>query len=355
MDKNIFSSIAQNCYFFRGDVPCIYHKRLGIRCTCDYFLPRGKRILIIKLGAMGDVIRTTPLVRRLKSDDPYCEITWLTYSPELLPKEVDVPLSVNIIHILRLLSDEFDYIYNLDKDKEACALVNLIKAKIKKGFKLQNGKCAPIDQDAIPKFLTGLDDDLNRKNTKSYQEEIFEIIGLKFNKENYLIDKPQNKVKIPDLPKPLVGLNTGCGIRWKSRLLAIENWIELAKELKTAGYGVLLLGGEAEHERNKEIAEKAGVNYFGFFSMQEFINIVNQCNLIVTGVTLAMHIAIGLGKKIIAFNNTFSRNEFELYGLGKIMEPDVSCLGCFMGDCSKKCMDKISHKEVCREVKKLLS
>ena len=71
-----------------------------------------------------------------------------------------------------------------------------------------------MDSDAIPKFLTGLDDDLNRKNTKNYQEEIFEIAGLRFSKERYILETPDNNQKILDLPKPLVGLNTGCGESW---------------------------------------------------------------------------------------------------------------------------------------------
>ena len=347
--------IAANCYFYKGDIPCDYHKQSGKKCLCEYFALRGKRILIIKLGAMGDVIRTTPLARRLKSDDPNCEITWITYTPEFLPKEVDMPLSFNAAHILRLLSDEFDCLYNLDKDREACALLNSVKAKIKKGFRLENGRCAPIDQDAIPKYLTGLDDDLNRINVKSYQEEMFEIVGLKFNREKYILERPNNNLKIPELPKPLIGLNTGCGGRWKTRLWAIENWIELTEKLKKEKYSVLLLGGEAEHERNRIIAEKTRANYFGYFSITDFINIVDQCDLIATGVTLAMHLAIGLEKKVIILNNTFNRNEFELYGLGKIIEPEVSCTGCFRTQCNKNCMNEITPVEVYQEINNFMN
>ena len=45
------------------------------------------KILFIKLGAIGDVIRTTPLITRYKKQYPNCEFSWITHSPEVLPKK----------------------------------------------------------------------------------------------------------------------------------------------------------------------------------------------------------------------------------------------------------------------------
>ena len=60
--------VKRDCRFFRGDVPCKPHKQHGVHCSeCKYYEKIDKNILIIKLGAIGDVIRTTPLLRRLKT------------------------------------------------------------------------------------------------------------------------------------------------------------------------------------------------------------------------------------------------------------------------------------------------
>ncbi len=49
------------------------------------------RILFIKLGAIGDVIRTTPLLERYKKEYGNCHFSWITHSPQVVPKdEVDV-------------------------------------------------------------------------------------------------------------------------------------------------------------------------------------------------------------------------------------------------------------------------
>lgn len=346
--------INYDCLHFNGEIPCQYHKQFSKRCPCEYYIGRGKRILIIKLAAVGDVIRTTPLLRRLKKDYPDCEITWLTLMPEVLPSLVDIPLSLSTPSFIRLLADKFDILFNLDKDRAACALAKLVKAKIKKGFILKKGKCLPIDKDAQHKFLTGLDDKLNKSNRLSYPQEIFKMVGLEFKGEKYVLDKKPFKFAFAKLSGPIIGLNTGCGQRWRTRLWPIEKWIDLTKGLKDKGYNVVLLGGEIEHQKNLDIARQSQALYLGHFSLDNFMGLIDKCDLVVTQVTMALHIAIGLEKRVILLNNIFYEHEFELYGLGKIIQPEVDCLGCYKSECSKKCMEIINPDRVISEIEKLL-
>jgi ADP-heptose:LPS heptosyltransferase len=348
--------INRDCRYFKGDVPCVFHKQKGLHCSdCPHYEKIQMKILIIKLGAIGDVIRSTPLLTTIKKVYPSAEIFWLTYYPDIVPDIVDHVLRMDMANIIYLQAIEFDIIYNLDKDKEACALTSLISAKIKKGFILKDNKAAPIDEDAIHKFNTGLFDDVNKNNKKTYIEEIFEICGFTFEGQRYILPKinSNHKFSIAE-PRPLIGLNTGCGSRWQTRLWAYENWVNLSTKLKDMGYGVLLLGGEQEHEKNKEIASLSQALYLGYFPLNDFLGLIDQCNLIVTGVTMTLHIAIGLNKKIVLFNNIFNKNEFELYGLGKIIEPELDCLGCFKSQCQKNCMELITVDKVLENCQDLL-
>jgi len=347
--------INTDCKFFNGDKPCAYHKNRGVHCwECKFYKRIEKKILVIKLGAAGDVVRTTPLIHKIKQMYNNAELTWITYFPELVPNIVDNILYFELKNILYLINTSFDIVINLDKDKEACALINMIKGKSKRGFKLENGKVAPINKDAKYKWLTGLFDDVNRKNKKSYLQEIFEIFGAEFKGEKYILNNTLKKHWNISKNKPLVGLNTGCGDRWKTRLWPKKYWIELIKLLKKANYNVILLGGKKEDITNKFIAKKTQADYLGYFSIKEFISLVDQCDLVVTSVTMALHLAIGLGKKIVLLNNTFNRWEFELYNLGEIIEPDVPCLGCYKSVCNKSCMEKIEPKRVFLSCVKLL-
>lgn len=340
--------IHKDCRYFKGDIPCVFHKQEGVHCAdCPHYEKTREKILIIKLAAIGDVIRTTPLVGRVKNVYPNAEIFWLTNYPEVIPEIVDHILLMELPDILYLSATHFDILINLDKDREACALTSLVSANEKKGFILSDGKCSPIDQNGVHKFDTGIFDDVNKNNRKSYLEEIFEICGFHFEGERYILPKMNlNKKVLIKETKPLVGLNIGCGARWETRLWPENNWISLAIQLKTEGYEVLLMGGEQEDEKNRRISSASGGLYLGHFPLEGFFSLINQCDVIVTGVTMALHIAIGLNKKIVLFNNIFNQNEFELYGLGTILEPNVDCKGCFKQYCDTKCMEFIRPEVV---------
>ncbi|MFN3269612.1 MAG: glycosyltransferase family 9 protein, partial [Candidatus Kapaibacteriota bacterium] len=144
---------------------------------------------------------------------------------------------------------------------------------------------------------------------------------------------------------------------WVSRLWPEHNWIELIHLLNENHYFPMLLGGEAEDEKNRKISEQTGAYYPGHFDLKRFISLVNQCDLVVTAVTMALHIAIGLKKKVVLFNNIFNRHEFELFGRGVILEPEKPCQCFFSPTCLNTeyfCMDYLFPDKVFQEIKNLL-
>jgi heptosyltransferase-2 len=364
-----FSSLKTDCRFFRGDIPCKPHKQFGVHCfdekgnVCSHYQQTKENILIIKLGAIGDVIRTTPLLHLFKKKFPNAKIWWLTLTPEVIPSFVDVVLKWNHASLITLQQVPFSRIYNYDKDREASALASSLSAKKKFGFVLKNGVPSPANKFSEAKFLTGVFDDVNKANTKSYLEELFEIAGEKFKGEKYILDNFANDGyqwnllydSVGAKGKKIIGLNTGCGGRWTSRLWANENWIALAKKLKKTGYVPLLLGGEQEHDKNLLLAKKSDALYLGHFPLKQFINLVDKCNLVVTAVTMALHITLALEKKIVLFNNIFNKHEFELYGLGEILEPDFDCDCFFSPVCPNNCMQYLSVDTVYDSVLRLIN
>ena len=355
------------CLHFRGHVPCIPHKDKGVHCDgCPDFEKREGRILLIKLGAAGDVIRTTPLLDPLMKEYPGYELTWVTEFPDLVPALVPDRMAMTPENLLWLRQTHFDLVINLDKDRQACALASEVSSDRLIGFKLgQDGLCQPCTEGhnqamakAVEnKFLTGLFDDVNQECKLTYPQEIFNICGYEFEGQEYILDRPESAPHF-DLPHngQLVGLNTGAGGRWTSRLWPELYWEELAKKLKSAGYEVLLLGGPQEDAKNKRLAHGAQVHYLGHFDLKTFISLVDQCELVVTAVTMAMHIALGLGKKLVLFNNIFNPHEFELYGRGVLMKPKQDCTCFFQPRCQNEhfCMETLLPDQVMWEVKNLL-
>ncbi len=349
----------EDCRHFRGDVPCAPHKREGVHCVdCPYYEATDRNILIIKLGAIGDVIRTTPLLHRLKREYPGGRIWWLTLTPEVLPSGVDYKLRFDMAGVISILAINFDLVINLDKDREACAIMDRLEASVKKGFTLRNGICAPVDDEAKHKFMTGIFDDLNQSNTKHYVQEIFEICGFDWEGEEYILDlgerfdieaAARESEADYDPDRPLIGLNTGCGGRWTSRLWPDSYWVELGEKLRAAGLQPLFLGGEQEHQKNQSLAAACGGLYLGHFSLKTFIALMDRCDVVVSAVTMAMHLAIGLKKPLVLFNNIFNRNEFELYGRGEILEPSKACECFFQPTCRNteyRCMEHLEVERV---------
>ena len=352
--------IHTDCLHFRGDIPCKPNKENGYHCAdCPVYTPIQKRILIIKLGAIGDVIRTTPLIRKIRQEYVNAKITWLTHTPAILPKNaIDVILKFDLASVLYLQNSTFDILFNLDKDKEACALHDTIRASEKYGYRLENGVAFPSNELANHKYLTGVFDDISLHNKQSYVAEIFEICNWQFNGEDYIFDNHEDKgYTWPlDRSKPLIGLNTGCGDRWTTRLWSDAKWIDLINLLQQENYTVVLLGGEQEDARNLVLSKATNATYLGYFKLEQFINLMHQMDVIVTQVTMAMHISIALQKQIVLMNNIFNPYEFELYGRGYIVQPDKECSCFYLGSCKfgTSCMEDLPAAKVSNLVKACL-
>jgi ADP-heptose:LPS heptosyltransferase len=350
-----------DCRYFRGEIPCLPNKLRNKVCTCDEYAPVETKVLIIKLGAIGDVIRTTPLVTRFRKLYPNVQVTWITQSPDILPKDKIERIYPYDFKSVSIVSHEtFDVAINLDKEKEACQLLADVKAKQKFGFTWHDEHIDAATKNAEHKLITGFFDNISKENKKHYLDEIFEICHQQYDGEEYLLNYNKELAakwsSLRDLAKgkPIVGLNTGCGKRWLTRLWPQQNWIELIRNLKEQGYYPVLLGGKDEHEMNQFYSDKTGTYYPGTFSLEEFIALTSNCDSIVTAVSMMMHIAMGLQKPLILFNNIFNANEFYMFHRGEIIEPDSGCDDFYGNTCTRKihCMHDISVERVLNAVMK---
>jgi heptosyltransferase-2 len=257
----------------------------------------------------------------------------------------------------------FDIAVNLCKDQEAAMLLAECNAKQKFGFVWSEGHLSIANPESEYKLLTGLFDSYSKANTKSYVDEIFEICGFDYQQEQYLLNVESKQMdhwsylKESAQNKLIIGLNTGAGSRWPTRLWPEENWKQLIVALQNVGYAPLLLGGNDEHERNTLLKQETGAMYEGVFPLETFIAISAQCDVIVTAVSMTMHIALGLGKKMVLFNNIFNKHEFDVFGRGEIIEPETGC-DCYYGaQCSREriCMKDISVNTVFAAIQRQIS
>ena len=295
-------------------------------------------ILIIKLGAIGDVLRTTSLAPALKEKYPQAKIDWVTKENAFQMLKSN-PHIDNIFSIEKIekLSKKYDLVLNFDDEEPACQLASnvqknkLIGAYIKDGQKTYTDDSAEwFDMGLISKFGKKKADELKAINKRTYHEIHFSILGLKGDKKHQtelFLDKEnldfarkfayKNNIKNDDL---VIGISTGAGGRWQDKKLSIEETVSLIDKLNNETTAkILLFGGPEEKERNQKIKESVKTQIIDAGcgnSLMDFSSLVNLCNILVTSDSLALHIGTALKKKIVSFYYPTSSSEIETYGRG---------------------------------------
>ena len=323
----------------------------------------------MKLGALGDVLRTTPLLTALKKKYPASEITWIVESAHadiLAGNPLISRLWTYSEKLISLLKKEnFDWAINLDKENEALDCLMAARAVKKSGFgRGQDGKLRAMDTMSDYAYRLGVDDELKfRLNKKVYQEISFEQVGLTFAKEDYLFSPDKESVDYADsffsnrgidftaCPRPIIGLNTGSGHRFAGKKLPVLTYVDLVRKFyDRMGATVFLLGGRDEIERNRQIEQMSSrpVLNTGSHSIRRFAAMVKRCDLVVSGDTTAMHIAIAMKVPVIAHFASTCASEIELYGRGVKIVSTIACAPCYKRLCpiDEQCMKDMSAEEI---------
>ncbi len=317
-------------------------------------------ILIIKLAAIGDVLRTTAVLPALKEKYPDCSISWVTKNSSF-----DILKNNEFIDKIYLVDENlkeklkdivFDLVISLDDDTESCSLASSLNSKKIIGSFLENGKKA-YTEDSAPWFDIGLisrygkekADKLKVLNKKTYQEILFSILNI--NSDKYKIHKPILNLQKEDLKfakgfaeknnierkELVIGINTGAGGRWQDKKLSIEKTAELIDKLNSElKCKILLFGGPKETERNEKIKQSVKAKIIDARcsnTLMEFASLVNLCKILVVSDSLALHIGVALKKKVVVFFGPTSFHEIFLYNKGKKIIPKTGCLCCYKEKC----------------------
>jgi ADP-heptose:LPS heptosyltransferase len=365
-----------DCRFFTGYKPCA-HKR---PCSnCPFYEVAPQRIAVLSLEAMGAVLRATCLLPAILRRYPKAHITWITL-PQCQPLLAENPLihrtiavHANTAALLRHL--KFDVLYAVDKSLEAGALAEQIQAIEKYGFGLSVlGAIRPFNESADYQFQLGLDDNLKfYQNSKPETQQLTETMGLEWRRDPYVLELTAAERKTVagyrrSLPgAKVIGYNTGCSILYPYKKLTVSRSIELvaAWRREFPEYSVLLLGGPEDTERQAQIkaafiSDTFVVNSPTREGLRSGILWMDAADLVFSGCSLGMHIAIGLGKPVIAWFGVSCAQEIDLYDKGIKIQSPVTCAPCWRKSCDqeKKCFEEVSvgscidaTKELSRQIR----
>jgi len=296
------------------------------------------KILIVKLGysetldaeisrksSLGDVLRTTVLLHAFKNDD----VSWLVdeHAFPLLEGNPYIRqiLVFDLISVLQLMSEEFDMIINFEKVPGICALVSRINAWKHAGFRFDSKEGVAKAYDGAEGILSMcLNVDEKRNGRIYWQEALLEMVGEKWNGEEYILGyKPTSEEKFD------IGLNYKVGGKWPNKAWPEDYWQNLS----------YLLSGKYTFSWQQ-----------GSEDIKDYIEWINSCRLIVTNDSLGLHIALALKKRVVALFGPTANSEIFMYTRGLIVLPenDYNCLPCLTSTCikEKSCMDDIFPERV---------
>lgn len=363
MPDDIFP--PRDCKHFSGYKPCFP----GEDCTnhCQHPSPFGKRILIVNLDAMGDVLMTTAQLRGIKKQYPESTIYWITLrnAMPLLAHNpfIDQVMEWNDENRMLLRELEFDLVLNADKFKTACAFVRSLRAKEVRGFTLNAlGQIVPANETALYNYRLGLDDHLKfHVNEKTGQEILAESWELPFERETYILKLSTEEQEFCESKKKewgmtdetiAIGLNTGCSDLYPNKKMTIGQHVQLIALLaKIPNVKVLLLGGKEDAERNTSILERVRsfspivINTPATEGLRRGLCYMNLAEVVISGDSFGMHAAVGLRKYVLAWFGVTCWAEIDLYDRGrKFYQEDLACSPCWKKVCpyNLECISRIN-------------
>ena len=261
------------------------------------------KILIIKLGASGDVIRTTTLLHLFSGD----KVDWIT-------SDLNSILLHGIPNINRIYKESeveqtefsgYDLVINLEDGIEAAKIFMKVPHRQLFGAYLGHDGQMTYTEDSSGWFDLSLiskhglqkANQLKYENQKSYQELIFRCLGYEFKSETYFLPESPATNLYGD-----VAIAPSAGKVWP-----MKNWAyfdELTFMLRAKGYTVNHLPTRT--------------------TMLEHLSDIRNHSVLISGDSLPMHFALGSGINCLTFFTCTSPAEIYHYGvMTKLISPDL--------------------------------
>jgi heptosyltransferase-2 len=284
------------------------------------------KILLIKTGAAGDVVRTTVLLNALQG-----AVTWVIdnrYAAILPIRHPNLHRVISLNEAMPLLQHEiFDHIISLEESSACASLASSIPAKKLTGVYLENKKlcytsdsAAWYDMSLISALGATCANDTKQRNTATFQQLLLNMFGLPFTGEPYCIHRNSHIQRAAGV----IGIETRVGARWPNK--SWSGYPVLIKKLQQQGYTCKLL------EQRSTIAE--------------YLDDIAGCSFIISGDTLAMHVALAYNIPSLALFNCTSPAEIHDYGtLKKIVSPMLT-QSFYKTTFSQAVIDSITPEEV---------
>jgi len=334
-----------------------------------------KRILLIQLGDIGDVVLTTPTIRALKENHPSGEIFVLLrrFARELLEgcPWVDGVISLNkqkrkfreeIAYqkdfLSRLRRKRFELAIDLRAGTRGAIVSFVSGARLRVGRYRGDGK---LWRNRLFTHLIRPENEL-RQYSALHSLNILAPFELKIkdtSPELIVTEEKERtaanilrKEKVP-VDRPIIAIHPFS--RWRYKEWPIRNYIKLINHMGSRyKVSVVITGSIGERDRISEIAKRSKIdvhNLAGKTSLGELAAILKKCSLLIGIDSAPVHIAAAVGTPTVTIFGPSSPINWAPQGKHHcVIYKDLPCVPCRQKGCNNsevsRCLDELSVEEV---------
>jgi heptosyltransferase-2 len=295
-------------------------------------------ILVVKRGALGDVVRTSYFAEALKKKhDGRVRISWIT-APAAVPLLCFNPHVDDVwTSFDEALPYRFDRVWSLDDEIDTLQDVARVKAASVSGAFLADGCQPTYSEDVAEWFDMGMlsrygkqhADGLKKRNLLTHGRIFSKIFGVDGPVARFFGDPLLEKAARQWLGDGVfhLGINPFAGGRWPSKELPATELEALIQRLlaladrSSRRLDLVLLGAGADRQRNHALALAIGDARIRVAetdsSPLHLAALVRGLHYLVTSDSLAMHLAASQNVPFLAFFAPTSAAEIDDFGIGR--------------------------------------
>ncbi len=331
-----------------------------------------KNIAIIRLSSLGDIVHTLPAFQALRKRWPEARISWIAEPSGaallgnfpgidqivvfgLKSQRGLLAKGLYLMRFVRRWRRQFDQVLDFQGLIKS-ALLAFLLGGTRLGFERRNVR-EPLAVLFYSRHAAYFPEERHviHKNL-----HLLSLIGISEIAVEYPVKEwlPSEKLiafskQYALRPKGWIILNVGGG--WSSKVLSVTQWMQIADGLKADRRVVMLWGNEKERKIADAVARQCGVNLAPFMDFNDLICCISRARLVVSGDTLALHLAdLTRTPAVGIFGPSSPERNGSLFAGSLAVYHELDCSFCYRRKCDKMdCLHGIVIEDIVEAARKI--